>query len=79
MNGHVFECYEEQDDPNQYKDTVEALDAYVKTKLDFSVDVAPLFAAKRGVPTVELPVKVPVSGLIDTELATMLFTEEVKT
>ena len=27
----------------------------------------------------ELPVKVPVSDLIDTELATMLFMEEVKT
>ena len=52
MNGHVFECYEEQNDPNQYKNTVEALDAFVKATMHFSKDLAPLFATKRSAPSV---------------------------
>ena len=34
MNGHVFECYEEQSDRRQYAKTLEALEGYVKKTLN---------------------------------------------
>jgi hypothetical protein len=42
MCGHVFECYEEQDDRRQYLTTVEALDAYACKTLSYTADLAPL-------------------------------------
>jgi hypothetical protein len=30
MNGHVFECYDEQVDRRQYEKTIEALEGYIK-------------------------------------------------
>jgi hypothetical protein len=75
MNGNVFQCPEEQRDGTQYAKTVEALDAYVKKTLTYSADLAPLFAAKHGAPTVALPVEVAASA---GELARMIFQGEVK-
>ncbi|KAI2501022.1 hypothetical protein MHU86_13434 [Fragilaria crotonensis] len=45
MNGHVFQCFEEQSDRRQYAKTIEALDGYVKKNLTYSADMAPLFAS----------------------------------
>ena len=78
MNGNVFECFEEQSDRNQYKKTVAALDAYVKLSMDGSIDLAPLFAVNRSVPTIALPVKMAESDVVNTELVTLLFSEAVK-
>jgi hypothetical protein len=44
MNGNVFECYNEQSDRRQYAKSIEALEGYVKKNLEFSEDVAVLFA-----------------------------------
>jgi hypothetical protein len=75
MNGNVFQCYEEQVDRRQYAKTIEALDAYVKKKLTYSADLAPLFAAKMGVPIIDLPSDLA-AGAGDT--MKMIFAEEVK-
>lgn len=53
MCGHVFECFEEQDDRRQYGKTVEALDAYARKTLSYTADLAPLFASTMTVPTIE--------------------------
>jgi hypothetical protein len=57
MNGHVFQTSEEQPNRVQYKKTMEALEAYAKTKLTFVEDLAPLFAFTMGEPHVALPAK----------------------
>jgi hypothetical protein len=44
MNGHVFECFDEQSDRRQFGKTVEALGEYTKKALKYSEDLAPLFA-----------------------------------
>ena len=44
MNGHVFQCSEEQTDPLQYKTTLEAQQSYVKKPLKYPEDLALLFA-----------------------------------
>ena len=75
MNGNVFECYEEQDDHLQYAKTLEALDAYTKTKLMFAVDLAPLFAAKMAAPSVARPKSAAKDA---DELTKMIFQEEVR-
>jgi hypothetical protein len=41
MNGHVFECYEEQGDRRQYSKTLEALNGDVKKSCKFLQDMAP--------------------------------------
>jgi hypothetical protein len=56
MNGHVFECFEEQGDRRQYAKTVEALQAYMQKTMRYSEDLKPLFAPAMLLPTVELPV-----------------------
>jgi hypothetical protein len=75
MNGNVFQCYEEQVDRRQYAKTVEALDAYVKKKLTYSADLAPLFATTMRTPTIDLPGDLA-PGAGDT--MKMIFAEEVK-
>ena len=55
MNGHAFECYNEQNDRRQYAKTLEALDAHVKKVLEFPEDLAPLFAESMEAPTLVEP------------------------
>ena len=57
MNGHVFECYDEQTDRRQYAKTVEAFENYVKKTLKFSEDLSPLFATDSKLPEIEKPAK----------------------
>ncbi len=75
MCGHVFECYEEQDDRRQYLKTVEALDAYARKTLPYTADLAPLFAATMKAPEVEQPDNIATDA---DKLTEMIFAEEVK-
>jgi hypothetical protein len=75
MNGNVFECYEEQSDRRQSAKTLEALESYVKTKLVFSEDLAPLFATEMSNPIVEKPDD---PGPNPTETDKLIWQEEVK-
>jgi hypothetical protein len=75
MNGHVFECFDEQGDRRQYSKTVEALEGYVKKSLKFSEDLAPLFATNMIAPTVAMPAE---PGVDPTRTEEMIWTEEVK-
>ena len=75
MNGHVFECYDEQSDRCQYAKTVEALEGYVKKTLKYSEDLAPLFAENMKVPTLTMPEE---PGTEAGKTAEMIFTEEIK-
>ena len=75
MNGHVFERYEEQLDHRQYAKTMEALEAYAKTNLQYSEDLAALFSAPPKNPTLEEPSNIEGST---SELKKMMFAEEVK-
>ena len=75
MNGNVFECYEEVDDHLQYGNTIEALDAYARKNLFYSADLAPLFAKKATVPSIERPEETDEEA--DT-LSGMIFAEEVE-
>ena len=45
MNGHVFECYDEQSDRRQFVKTVEALESHVKKTIKNPEDLA---SAKTG-------------------------------
>ena len=54
MNGHVFECYDEQNDRRQYTKTRDALDGYVKKNLKFVEDLLPLFAEEMEEPVLEV-------------------------
>ena len=75
MNGNVFECYEEQSDRRQFAKTLEALESYVKTKLAFSEDLAPLFGMEISEPTIEKPDD---PGPNPTETDKLIWQEEVK-
>ena len=75
MCGHVFECFEEQDDRRQYGKTVEALDAYARKTLSYTADLAPLFASTMTVPTIERPDNIAEEA---NKLEEMIFAEEVK-
>jgi hypothetical protein len=55
MNGHVFECYDEQSDRRQYAKTVEALGSHAKKTLKYAEDLAPLFAENMTAPTIDMP------------------------
>jgi hypothetical protein len=73
MNGHVFECYEEQSDRRQYAKTVESLERYVKKT--FSDDLSRLFATIPKFPTLVRPPE-PAAGYDDTE--DFIWHEELK-
>ena len=75
MNGHVFECFDEQGDKRQYAKTLEALDCYTKKTLKFSEDFAPLFAVESSEPAIEKP-----SDLVANSSATdeMIWKELIK-
>jgi hypothetical protein len=55
MNGHVFECYDEQSDRRQFAKTIEALEGYAKKHLTFSDDLAPLSASVPSLPALSRP------------------------
>lgn len=75
MNGHVFQTLEEQPNRVQFKKTMEALEAYAKTKLTFSEDLAPLFAFTMGEPEVAMPADIDPDA---TATTTMIHQERVK-
>ena len=56
MNGHVFECYDEQTDRCQFARTIEELHGYINKKLKFYEDIVPLFATDMAEPAVRRPV-----------------------
>ena len=55
MNGHVFECYDEQGDRRQFSKTVEALKIYLPTTMKYPEDLAPLFFPAMLLPKIEFP------------------------
>ena len=75
MNGHVFQTSEEQPNRVQFKKTMEALEAYAKTKLTFAEDLATLFALNMGVPDVAMPVDIGPDATVTTK---MIHQERVK-
>jgi hypothetical protein len=75
MNGHVFQCYEEQGDRRQYTKTVEALGNHAKKTLNYAEDLAPLFAEEMTAPTIAVP-EDPGEG--QGRLTEALWTEAVK-
>jgi len=75
MNGHVFECYEEQGDRRQYAKSLEALEGHVKKTLKYSEDLATLFSDDMSVPTVSMPED---PGKDPSKTAEMIWAEEVK-
>jgi hypothetical protein len=78
MSGNVFECYEEQNDRRQYAKTLEALESYVKKKLQYSEDLASLFVEDMKEPKVPLPTDPTANGATSTTLSDMIYAEEVK-
>ena len=76
MSGHVFECFEEQNDRRQYGKTVEALDAFARKTMQYAADLAPLFAATMAVPQIKRPQSIPAEGA--DRLDEMIFQEEAK-
>jgi hypothetical protein len=77
MCGHVFECFEEQNDRRrQYVKTVEALDAYARKTLSYTADLAPLFATPMTTPTIERPENIEEDAT--DRVSEMIFAEEVK-
>jgi len=77
MNGHVFECYDEQTDRRQYSKTLEALQEYCKKHLKFAEDLAPLFAVDMYSPVIETPIDLPIEP-VPTRVQEALFTESIK-
>ena len=75
MNGHVFECYDEQTDRRQYTKTVEALMEYAKKNLKCAEDLKPLFATEMKTPTLAKPTK---PGATADEVDLAIWNEEVR-
>ncbi len=57
MNGHVFECHEEQIDPRQYAKTLEALEGHIRKTMRYPEDMAPFFRENMAAPEIERPEK----------------------
>jgi len=75
MNGHVFECFEEQRDRKQFAKTREALGEYSRKKLKYPEDLAPLFATSIGTPQVAQPA--PLGEGAD-KVTTLIWNETIK-
>ena len=75
MNGHVFQCYEEQTDRLQYQTTLEALQSHVKKSLKYPEDLAPLFALTMAEPVADMPQE---PGANPSQTEDMIYTEQVK-
>ena len=54
MNGHVFECFDEQGDRKQFTKTLEALGEYAKKNVRYPEDLAPLFADTIASPKLDM-------------------------
>ena len=76
MNGHVFQCSEEQKDRMQFKNTRDALQSYTKKTLKHAEDLAPLFALTMSAPTIGLPSEP--AGPNPTRTEELIYTEKVK-
>ena len=74
MNGHVFQCSEEQTDRLQYKTTLEALQSHVKKSLKYPEDMAPLFALTMSEPVIEMPQE---PGANPSRTEDMIYMEQV--
>jgi hypothetical protein len=75
MNGHVFQCSEEQTDRLQYQTTLEALQSHVKKSLKYPEDMAPLFALTMAEPMIDMPQE---PGANPSRTEDMIYTEQVK-
>jgi hypothetical protein len=75
MNGHVFQCSEEQADRLQYKTTIEALQSYVKMSFKYPENLAPLFALTMAKPVTGMPRE---PGANPSRTEDMIYTEQVK-
>ena len=75
MNGHVFQCSEEQTDQLQYKTTLEALQSHVKKSLKYPRDLALLFALTMAEPVIGMPQK---PGVNPRQTEEMIYMEQVK-
>ena len=75
MNGHVFECFEEQSDRKQFDKTVEALAEYAKKTLKYSEDLAPLFGDTITLPVLGEPEDLDANA---NQTQTLIWNEEVK-
>jgi len=77
MNGHVFECFDEQRDRRQYSKTLDALQEYAKKHTKFSEDLSPLFATDMRNPVIEPPADLP-SEPAPTRVQEMIWMEHIK-
>lgn len=75
MNGHVFECYEEQADRRQYAKTLEALEGHVKKTMKYAEDLSTFFGDEMTAPEIERPEK---PGADADEVDEAIWKEELK-
>ena len=75
MNGHVFECFHEQNDRKQFDKTLEALGEHARKNLKFPEDLTSLFEMTIALPTLTEPAD-PIAGANQTQ--TLTWNEEVK-
>jgi hypothetical protein len=75
MNGHVFECYEEQADRRQYAKTLEALEGHVKKTMKYAEDMSTFFGDDMAAPEIERPEK---PGPTADEVDEAIWKEELK-
>jgi hypothetical protein len=59
MNGHVFECYEEQGDRTQFPRTLEALGEYAAKNLKYPEDLKSMFRETMTAPLLVEPADLP--------------------
>ena len=75
MNGHVFECFDEQRDRKQFKKTLEALDEYAKKSVRYPEDLAPLFTDTIKTPMLDEPEELESTA---SKLEELIWNEQVK-
>ena len=75
MNGHVFQCFHEQNDRKQFKKTVEALGEYANKNLKFSRDLSPLFEDTIASPSIPMPQDLPTTA---SRVEAEVWKEEIK-
>ena len=76
MNGHVFQCYEERNDPVQFTHTMEALHAYTKKELK-ATDLGTLFGSVPTLPIIAKPKQLEASAKGDEIEEEAILKEEV--
>ena len=75
MNGHVFECFDEQSNRKQFDKMVEALAEYTTKTLKYSEDLAPLFGDTITLPALDEPEDLDPNA---NQTQTLIWNEEVK-